>query len=107
MGLVGHHPIRWNDKSVVLGYWLSRDAVGHGIMTRCCRVLVNHAFFALGLDRVAILVAVGNARSRAIPERLGFKREGVILDAEWLYDHFVDHVVYAMSKSDWNDVKGS
>jgi ribosomal-protein-serine acetyltransferase len=106
VGLVGYHPIRWSNKSVELGYWLSRDAVGQGIMTRCCRVLVDHAFFVLGLNRVAIPVAVGNIRSRAIPERLGFKQEGVTRDAEWLYDHFVDHVLYAMLKKDWNGEPG-
>ena len=101
VGVVGHHPIRWSNKSVELGYWLSREAVGHGIMTRCCRLLVAHAFQGLGLNRVAIPVAVGNRRSRGIPERLGFTQEGVIRDAEWLYDHFVDHALYAILKKDW------
>lgn len=101
VGVVGYHPIRWSNKSVELGYWLSREAVGHGIMTRCCRLLVAHAFQGLGLNRVVIPVAVGNRRSRGIPERLGFTQEGVIRDAEWLYDHFVDHALYAILKKDW------
>jgi ribosomal-protein-serine acetyltransferase len=102
VGVVGYHPIKWANRSVEIGYWLSRDAVGQGIVTRCCRVLIDHAFSQLGLNRVAIPVAVGNARSRAIPERLGFAREGVVRDAEWLYDHYVDHVLYAVLKRDWN-----
>ncbi len=102
VGIAGYHPIRWNNKSVEIGYWLARDAVGRGIMTRCCRVLISHAFTAYGLNRVQIPAAVGNRRSRAIPERLGFTLEGVIRDAEWLYDHFVDHAMYAMLKRDWN-----
>jgi ribosomal-protein-serine acetyltransferase len=102
VGVAGYHPIRWNNKSVEIGYWLAREAVGHGIMTKCCRVLVSHAFTGYGLNRVQIPAAVGNRRSRAIPERLGFQMEGIIRDAEWLYDHFVDHVMYAMLKKDWN-----
>jgi hypothetical protein len=39
---------------------------------------------------------------RAVPERLGFQLEGIIRDAEWLYDHFVDHAMYAILKKDWN-----
>jgi len=70
-------------------------------MTRCCRVLVDHAFSWLGLNRVAIPAAVENSRSRAIPERLGFRQEGIIRDAEWLYDHYVDHVLYAVLKKEW------
>ena len=106
VGIVGYHPIRWNNKSVEIGYWLSRDAVGQGIMTRCCRTLVEHAFHVLGLNRVTIPAAVENHRSRAIPERLGFKKEGIIRDAEWLYDHYVDHALYAMLKREWNGESG-
>ena len=39
--------------------------------------------------------------SRAIPKRLGFTQEGVQKDAEWLYDHFVDLVMYSMLASQW------
>ena len=101
VGVAGYHPIRWSNKSAELGYWLSRETVGRGVMTKCCRVLIDHAFNTLGLNRVSIPAAVGNNRSRAIPERLGFTQEGVIRDAEWLYDHYVDHVLYAMLKRDW------
>jgi len=102
VGLAGYHPIRWAERSVEIGYWLSRKAVGNGIMTKCCRVLVDHAFMQLGLNRVSIPAAVGNSRSRAIPERLGFRRERIIRDAEWLYDHYVDHVLYVAHKREWN-----
>lgn len=106
VGVIGLHPINWSNKSVVLGYWLSRESVGKGIMTKCCRVLIDHAFADLGLNRVAILAAVDNARSRAIPERLGFRQEGVIRDAGWLYDHYVDNVLYSALKVEWNNELG-
>jgi len=102
-GVAGYHPIRWNNRSVDIGYWLARDAVGRGIMTKCCRRLISHAFDGYGLNRVQIPAAVSNVRSRAIPERLGFTLEGTIRDAEWLYDHFVDHALYSVLKRDWKD----
>jgi len=40
-GIVGSHPIRRNNKSVGIGYWLSCEVTGQGIMTRCCRALVD------------------------------------------------------------------
>ncbi len=73
---------------------------GHGLVTRACRALVDHAFGTLHLHRVEIRVAKNNRRSRAIPERLGFREEGLLRDAEWLYDHYVDHVVYGLLSSD-------
>ena len=70
-------------------------------MTAACRALVDHACEELGLNRVSIACATENKKSCAIPERLGFRREGIVRQAEWLYDHFVDHVVYATLASEW------
>ena len=53
------------------------------------------------LNRIEIRCASGNHRSRAIPVRLGLREEGLLRDAEWLYDHFVDHVVYAALAKEW------
>ncbi len=101
VGVAGLHPIKWNRRLAEIGYWLALNASGRGIMTRCCKVLISHSFEVYQLDRVEIHAAVENKRSRAIPERLGFRLEGLARDAEWLYDHFVDHAVYAMERSDY------
>ena len=94
-GVVGYHGIDWQNCSATLGYWLGEEYQGKGLMTAACRALVDHAFVEFGLNRVGIACAVENEKSRAIPERLGFRQEGVRRRAEWLYDHFVDHVIYA------------
>ncbi len=95
-GVVGQHPIDWLNGSVGLGYWLGAAYQGQGLMTRACRALVGYSFAELGLHRVEIRVAPENRRSRAIPERLGFRQEGVLREAAWLYDRRVDLVVYAL-----------
>lgn len=100
-GVAGYHRIDWRRRQVALGYWLGREFEGRGIMTRSCRALVEHAFRGYRLDRVEIRAAAENHRSRAVAERLGFRREGFVHRAEWLYDHFVDHVVYGMSAEEW------
>ena len=100
-GVVGYHAIDWENRSTTLGYWLGEEFEGQGLATAACRALVDHAFEELGLNRVSIACATGNERSCAIPERLSFQREGIQRQAEWLYDHFVDHVVYAALASEW------
>lgn len=102
VGVVGHHQIDWRNRLTSLGYWVSQEHQGRGVVTSAARALVTHAFTAARLNRVEVRCAVGNHKSRAIPDRLGFVREGLIRDAEWLYDHFVDHCVYAMLARDWD-----
>jgi ribosomal-protein-serine acetyltransferase len=101
VGVIGYHSINWPGRKVEIGYWLDADFQGRGIMTRACRAVVRYAFEKLQLNRVTILCATGNLRSRAIPERLGFTQEGTLREAEWLYDHFVDLVVYSMLAREW------
>ncbi len=99
-GVVGHHQVDWRNRTTALGYWVGEEFQGHGLVTAACRRLVAHSFDVMGLHRVEIRCAVENHRSRAIPERLGFRLEGRFREAEWLYDHWVDHVVYARLATD-------
>jgi len=100
-GVIGFHKIDWNNKSTSIGYWLGKGYEGSGLMTESVKAFVNHAFVDLKLNRVEIRAAVENRKSRAIPERLSFVEEGRVRQAEWLYDHFVDHIVYGMLAEDW------
>lgn len=100
-GVVGYNRLDWDNRIAVIGYWLAKDAAGKGIVTRCCRALVDHAFTEHKLNRVVIQVAVGNVRSQAIPDRLGFTREGIAREGEWLYDRYVDLAVNALLRRDW------
>lgn len=100
-GICGYHEIDDTTRSVVIGYWLSEEYQGNGIVTRCTRFFTDYAFKELKLEKVFIPVAEGNAKSRAVCERLGFVSEGLKPDAENLYGTWVNHVCYAMSADDW------
>jgi ribosomal-protein-serine acetyltransferase len=100
VGVVGYHNIDWNHKTTSIGYWLGEWYQSKGIMTRACKAFVDYAFEEMKLNRVEIRCAVGNTKSQMIPRRLGFREEGRIRCGEWLYDHFVDHVIYGMVKKD-------
>jgi ribosomal-protein-serine acetyltransferase len=101
VGVIGHNRLDWENRISWLGYWLAEKFQGRGIMTKSCRALINHAFAELKLNRIDIRCAVKNRKSQAIPEQLGFRNEGTIRQAEWLYDKFVDHVVYGLLASEW------
>jgi ribosomal-protein-serine acetyltransferase len=105
-GVIGFHEIDRPHAQVGIGYWVAEDRQGRGIVTRAVEALVAIAFDELGLNRVEIHVATENARSRAIPERLGFRHEGVLRQAERLYDRFVDLDAYSLIASEWLEAAG-
>jgi ribosomal-protein-serine acetyltransferase len=100
-GIVGFHRIDWMNRLTSIGYWIGEEFQGHGLVTKACARVLDYSFGRLGLNRIEIRCATDNFKSRAIPERLGFKEEGQVRQAEWIYDHYVDHVVYGMLESEW------
>jgi ribosomal-protein-serine acetyltransferase len=101
IGSISYHLLQPAHRFGVIGYWLALEATGHGYMTAAVGRLVEHGFVDLALNRIELRVAVGNCASQKICARLGFKEEGVLREAEWLHDHFVDLRVNALLRSEW------
>lgn len=95
-GVIGFHEPNEQNNHISIGYWLSHDMQGRGLMTRACRAMVDFAIKERGMNRVEIRCAPGNERSRAVPKRLGFKEEGVVRQDQLLYGRYEDSVVYGM-----------
>lgn len=105
-GRIAANYIEWSHRKTVIGYWLGAEFQGKGIMTQAVKVYLDHLVFRKwNLHRAEIAAAVQNEKSRAIPERLGFRLEGIIRGNEWLYDHYVDHAVYGMLQQEWKQRK--
>jgi ribosomal-protein-serine acetyltransferase len=83
VGNISIHEINWNAKMTSLGYWLSAEHQGIGIMTTCCREKLTYGFEILGLNKIEIRARTDNEKSRAIPVRLGFKEEGILRQVEF------------------------
>jgi ribosomal-protein-serine acetyltransferase len=101
VGTISYHPVDWVNRKVEIGYWLGADFQGRGLMTKACTALIEYAFNRLLLNKVEIRCAIGNLKSCAIPQRLGFRQEGTIRQGEWLYDHFVDLNLYGLLTNEW------
>ncbi|HEX4730868.1 MAG TPA: GNAT family protein [Solirubrobacterales bacterium] len=102
VGVVGFHAVDWVNRSTSIGYWLTAEAQGRGLMSAAVRALVDHAFGVWELHRVIIEVVVANERSRAIPERLGFTQEAILKEAKLIRGSYEDTLLYAMLAPDWS-----
>ena len=92
--------------TIEIGYWLDKDAYGRGIMTHAVKKVVGLAFDVLGVNRVEIQAAIGNLKSRAIPQRLGFNQDGILRQREVVRPGVVyDIAMYSKLKSEWEKGK--
>lgn len=99
-GSIGYVKINWPSRHTEIGYWIGKGFEGRGLITRATQTLINHSFNELGLHRIEIHCARSNRRSRAVPERLGFKKEGTLRQSEWRHDRFHDMVIYGLLADD-------
>lgn len=98
IGVVGFNK---DNKSCEIGYWLSEDLQGQGIMTQTCKAFIDHLFKTKSLNRIEIKVAVGNTKSHAVPMRLGFAKEGVLRQGLLLYGSYFDLSLFSLLRHEW------
>jgi len=88
-------------QNAYLGYYGVAGMTGRGLMSEAVSLAVTHAFRELGLHRLEANIQPGNAPSRALAERLGFRQEGyspryLRIGGEWR-----DHERWAILSEDW------
>lgn len=105
IGAVGFVNFSWDSRRTEIGYWIAGDFEGRGIITKSCKTLINYAFNDLNVNRIEIRCATENGRSRAVPERLGFKLEGILRQFQWRHTRLYDVAVYGLLKAEWQDRK--
>lgn len=102
IGLVG---VDSSNRKTEIGYWVSEDYQGKGIVTRACRAVIDYAFDVLKVNRLELRAATGNTKSRAVAERLGFTQEGVLRQSDRFVDHYKDMVMYSLLADEWAALK--
>ena len=77
-----------------------KDAWSRGYGTEATTLMLQHAFGALGLHRVALTVFEFNERAIRHAERVGFVREGVRRRAYRRHGDWVDGVLFGLLRED-------
>jgi ribosomal-protein-alanine N-acetyltransferase len=100
VGDIGLHNIDLQNRRCELGYQLSPDYWGKGVMTRAARPLLAWAFGEGGFNRVEATVMEGNDRSGRVLERLGFRREAMLREYKFVRGQFRDYSIWSLLRSD-------
>lgn len=101
VGGIGMHD--WNHpmKKAQIGYWLSKDKEGQGIMLQCTRAFIRFIFEQLGLNKIEIHFLPYNSRSSELTKRLNAKVEGVLRDSIKRNGAFEDVVITGILRREW------
>lgn len=105
IGSIGLHKDlkRNNPKTLMLGYVLSEEYWGKGIMVEACRAVLDYGFNELNLDLISVYHFPFNTQSESVIKKIGFKYEGVIRQSTVRFDQVVlDSVCYSMTKDEFN-----
>ena len=84
-----------------IGYVFHPDHGGRGYATEASAVLLQLAFQGLGLHRVIGRCDARNTASARVLERLGMRREGHLVENEWVKGEWTDELVFAILDREW------
>ncbi|MFL6373744.1 MAG: GNAT family N-acetyltransferase [Pyrinomonadaceae bacterium] len=101
IGTIGFAAFDHGAKVTEIGYWIDASEQGKGIVSRATEKLLELAFERLGMNRVQIRCASGNLRSAAIPEKLGFKKEGVQRQHVMRDGKIYDFLIFGLLREEW------
>lgn len=100
-GMAVYRVIDHDNHYAEIGYAVDAAFRGRGLATTVTRALMDYAYDVLDMNRIIITCATGNVASRAIPERLGFRREGTSVEARVVHGQYIDLAHYAMLRREW------
>lgn len=102
IGGVGMHNWNHDTKNAQIGYWISGDYQGKGIIVRSLVPFVDYLFAKTGLNKLEIHYVTANKRSANVAKRLGFVLEGVLRQAAVRNGIPEDLAITGMLKKEWN-----
>lgn len=96
LGSMALNHLEWRHARAEAGYWLAREARGHGHATRALGMICAWGFDELALERIDLLAATTNHPSQHVAERAGFTREALLRSYMRTRDGRQDMIAYGL-----------
>lgn len=84
-----------------VGYVVHPDFQGRGLAMEGARAMLQIGFDTMHMHRVVARIDARNAASAAVLERLGMRREALLVKNEWFKGEWGDEADYAILEDEW------
>ncbi|MFC5185592.1 GNAT family N-acetyltransferase [Actinomadura harenae] len=104
--VIGEINLQWSsrqDGSGEIGYIFNPAYHGKGFATEASRAVLRLAFEEAGLHRVVGRLDARNDASARVLERLGMRREALLVENEFVKGEWASELVYAMLRREWDE----
>ncbi|MEX3007960.1 GNAT family N-acetyltransferase [Hoeflea sp. TYP-13] len=88
-------------QSCMIGYWMSENSAGKGLMLAGLKAAIPYIFQTLRLHRIEAACIPDNNRSVRLLEKANFRYEGYLRGYLKINGEWRDHHLYALLASDW------
>ncbi len=103
VGNCGYHNLNWRCRSAEVGIFIGEKACwNQGYGTETMRLLLQHGFTTMNLNRIALDVYETNARAIRSYEKAGFVHEGRKRQAMYKDGRYLDVIIMSVLRSEWH-----
>src|SRR6266702_7379647 len=106
--MIGGCILHWTSREHGLGeigFVLHPDHHGHGYATEAARPLLEFGFAAVGLHRIIGRLEARNAASARVLEKLGMRREALLIENEFVKGEWQSELDYAILDREWRALR--
>lgn len=106
IGTMGLSEIKWRERSAEFGIMIGeKNYWDQGYGSEATRLMLDHAFGILNLNRVFLRVFETNQRAIPAYQKIGFITEGQLRQADYRGGKYLDVLIMSVLKKEWKVVK--
>ncbi len=98
IGFIGHYRIKWEHYRSEIGYMVSPEFQGKGIISEAVKLIVDYGFNEMKMHSLEAVIDPDNIASARVLEKNGFIKEAHFKQNEFFDGKFIDTVVYSLLK---------
>jgi len=102
IGIIGFGHINWVSRNANIFAMIGESEYwGKGIVGEASKLVIEYGFNELNFHKIYAGIYTPNERSLRVAEKLGFKKETILKEAQYVDGQYLDIHKFALFKRDW------